>query len=240
MKFVFLFLLFIFTTTASATTTVGEILLVKGTVKVKTSNSIKKSNVKIGEEIHAGDLIVSSKNSSVQIKLKDGSSLVLDELSTIHFSSLYRAEQSGGKILYDITSRNAKNSLKIKTPFAVIGIKGTTFIINATKESSVSLKEGLIGVTSLNEDFALYRKKIEKEFNDYRAAQDAAMKAQMDGFEKYKNKQQEYAEVTYTKEFDLKAGNKISFDGLEAKESAFKSEEDDAFKHFKKLIDRMQ
>ena len=224
-----------------AVETLGTVFSFKGSVKVKAENSIKKNKISKGLSIHSGDLFVSARNSSVILKLVDGSSVVLDELSSIHFTSLHKTEQLEGKVLYKITSRDAKNSLKIKTPFAVIGIKGTTFIVNATKEdASVSLKEGRIGIASLNADFELYRKRVQKEFDDYRAKQDAAMQAQLDGFEKYKNKNAKYEKMQKTKAFDLEAGNKISFNNNEAKEQGFSKNEDAEFEYFKQLMNEMK
>lgn len=216
-----------------ASTAIGKIELFKGTVKIKSDSSIKKRKVTLGQEVNAGDMILSSKNSSVKLKLEDGSVLVLDERSTIHFSSLRDAEQIEGKVLYEITSRDAINSLKVKTPFAIIGIKGTTFIINATENASVSLQEGLIGISAINAEFELYRKKVQKEFDDYVSAEDLA-------FEKFKNMQDKYAVAEPTKEFDLEAGNKVSFNGLVVNEDALDQEDDSDFEYFKKLVEDMK
>jgi len=240
MKFFILSFLISLFTYLQAIESIGTVISFKGNVKVKAKGSIKKQRVSKGNPIHAGDLFVSSKKSSVVLKLIDGSLIVLDELSSIYFNSIYNAQQLDGKILYKITSRNAKNSLKIKTPFAVIGIKGTTFIVSATKkDASVKLKEGHIGIASLNADFELYRKKVQKEFNDYKAKQDTAMQAQLDNFENYKKGQEKYATMQKTKEFDLEAGNSISFNAQIAKEKSFSKDDNSAFAHFSQLIDEM-
>lgn len=216
-----------------ASTTVGTVELLKGIVKIKSESSIKKSKVKVGQVINAGDMVISSKNSSVKLNLLDGSVLVLDARSSIHFTSLKEAEQIEGKVLYKITSRNSKNSLKVKTPFAIIGIKGTIFIINATEDPSVSLQEGLIGVSAIDAEFELYRKKVQKEFDDYLSAQDLA-------FEEFKNEQDKYAIAEPTKEFDLEAGNKISFNGLIVNEDAFEKGDESDFEYFENLIKEMK
>jgi len=237
--FILFFLISIFTY-LQAVETLGTVLSFKGSVKVKAQSSIKKQRILKGLSIQPGDLFVSAKNSSVILKLLDGSLVVLDELSSIHFSSLYDAQQLKGQVLYKITSRDAKNSLKIKTPFAVIGIKGTTFIISATKkDASVKLQEGLIGIASLNADFELYRKKVQKEFDDYKARQDAAMQVQLNEFERYKNRQKKYSTMQKTKEFDLEAGNTISFNAQVAKERSFSKDDNAAFDYFTKLINEM-
>jgi len=241
MKLLFVSIMMSLFSTLFALSVVGEIESLNGNVKVKSEGSIKKSKLSSGQSINAGDLIISSRDSSVKIKLVDGSSLVLAELSTVHFTSIYEAEQVEGKVLYSITSRDAKNSLKIKTPFAVIGIKGTTFIINATEESSVTLKEGLIGVTSLNAEFELYRKKIDDEFSAFKAQSAAAMQQEKDEFEKFKNDNYtKYEKPIITKEFDLHALHRISFDGTKVKEDAFEEADKKAFDYFAKLLESMK
>ena len=177
-------------------------------------------------------MIVTSKKASAVISLTDGSSIVLDESSSIHFISENYTEQNNGKIYYKIASKDDKNALKIKTPFAIIGIKGTTFIVNATEESSISLKEGLIGIKSIKEEFELYRKEVQKEFDDYVSEQEKE-------FEKYKDTYKKGV-VEITKEFDLEAGNTISFSGKKVDENSWNKDDDAEFAHFEELINSMK
>ncbi len=217
----------------SANTVVGKIELFSGNVKVKHEGSIKKSKVTKDFAIKAGDLISCSKKSTAKISLVDGSVLILDESSSVHFASKWEMEQVEGKILYKVTSRASKNAMRVKTQFAIIGIKGTTFIINATDSSSVSLKEGVISVLSPGEEFELYRKKVQDEFNEYASKQN-------DEFEKYKNAQGKYAVAEATKEFDVEAGNRVSFYENQVNEDEFTKDDDLEFERFEKLIERMK
>lgn len=218
-----------FLTLANANAIIGSVEKLDGSVKVKSEGSIKKSTLKAGLDVQAGDLITSAKGAFAVIKLRDGSSVVLDASSTVHFASANSIEQQEGKIYYKISSRDAQNSLKIKTPFAIIGIKGTTFVVNATENASVTLKEGLIGIKSIKEEFELYRKKVQEEFNNY-------VSKQQSEFEKYKNEQNKYAVAESTKEFDLEAGNRLSFNGQKVNEDAWSKEDDAEFERFEKLI----
>ena len=228
MKKILLFIFIAFFSYASASSIIGSVKLVKGNVKVKSENSFKKSKLSVGFEVKSGDLITTSKKATAVIKLLDGSTLVLDESSTLHFNSSNIVEQQDGKIYYKITSRDAKNSLSIKTPFAIIGIKGTTFIIDAGEKDSVKLKEGLIGVQSIKEEFELYREEVKKQFNDFMAQQQAA-------FEDYKHVQDPgFAEKT--KEFDLQAGKTISFNGQKVNEKSWTKEDEAEFEAFEKLM----
>ena len=216
-------------TMLNASAVIGFVQKVDGSVKVKSEGSFKKNRVKKDLEIKSGDLITTSKKGTVVLKLVDGSILVLDVSSTLHFKTPSDAEQTEGKIYYKITSRDAKNSLKIKTPFAIIGIKGTTFVINATGKASVKLEEGLIGVKSIKEDFKLYRKAVMAEYDKYRSSQQSE-------FEKYKNKQKKGV-LEITKEFDLHAGNTISFDDNEVNEQSFSDGDKEEFAYFKKMME---
>jgi len=233
MKTLFLSLWIILFSSLSASASIGTVEQFKGNVKVKNEGSIRKSKVQCGLEIAAGDLITTSKKSTAKLTLTDGSTLVLDERSSILFISALEAKQSAGKIFYKITSRDAKNSLKVKTPFAIIGVKGTTFIVNATDKPSVSLKEGLIGIQSLKEEFNLYRQKVQEEFENY-------VSKQQSDFEKYKNEQNKYAVAEPTKEFDMKQGNRISFFGQRVNEDAWSADDDAEFEHFEKLLEFMK
>jgi FecR-like protein len=215
-------------TLASASAVLGSVELSKGNVKVKSEGSFKKSKVTKGLDIKKGDLITTSKNANAVIKLLDGSTLVLDASSTLHFASANMAEQETGKVYYKITSRDAKNALKVKTPFAIIGIKGTTFIVDSGEKASVKLKEGVVGIQSIKEEFELYRKAVQAEYNKYLSEQEAE-------YQKYLNEQNKGAALL-TKEFDLQAGNTISFDGQKVDEKAWTKEDDAEFERFEKLM----
>jgi len=206
---------------------IGIVQKVDGIVKVTHKGSIKKSKVKEGYEIQAGDIISTYRNSYAVLKLADNSDVVVAQRSVIAFEDALDFKQNGGKIYYKITSKDVKNKLKIKTNFAIIGIKGTTFIVSADKNSSyVALKEGLIGIASIKEEFQLYKKKVMSEFESF-------MKRQQEGFEKYKKEQEEYI-MTMTKQFDLQAGNVVSFSGEKAIENPLKNKQE--FESFEQLL----
>ena len=228
MRVFFLSLLVSFFSLVFAAEMLGTIEHTQGTVKVKSEDSFKKVKVKSGFEIHKGDMIITSKKASALIKLQDASVIALDESSTIRFSTQDLLEQQEGKVFYKITSRDAKNSLKVKTSFAIIGIKGTTFIVNSTQHPSVILKEGLIGIQSIKKEFELYSKTIKKHFDNYASEQKTA-------FEKFKQvKEQGVAQMT--KMFELQEGNKVSFEKNRVDENSLALEDEAEFAYFEKLI----
>lgn len=227
MKSIFITLILACFSILSASAVVGSVEKVDGSVKVKNEGSIKKSKLKVGQNIKEGDLVTTARNGKTVIKLVDGSNIVLDVSSSVHFAANNQVDQKGGKIFYNITTRDAKNSLKVKTPFAIIGIKGTTFVVNANEgKQSVALKEGKIGVASITEQFNLYRKEVLAQYNAY-------VNEQMAGFDKFRGIEKPKPEVT--KEFDLEAGNVISFDGNTVKESAWSDSDDSEFGDFESM-----
>lgn len=227
-QFVYIIMTLFVGVTLSASTVLGSFELVKGSVKLKAENSFKKSDATKGLEIKKGDMITTSKEANAIVKLQDGSTLILDESSTLHFTSEALAQQEDGKIYYNITSRDAKNALKVKTPFAIIGIKGTSFIVDANETSSVKLKEGLVGIQSLKEEFELYRKQVEAEYNKYLSEQEAE-------YQKFLAEQNKGAALI-TKEFDLQEKNTITFDGQKVSESAWTKEDDAEFERFENMM----
>lgn len=213
-----------------ASAVVGIVHEVQGVAKVSSEGSIKKNNLVKGQELKEKDLVSTSKNASAVIKLSDNSTIILDQSASVHFPTKNGVAQEEGKVYYKIASRDANSALSVKTPFAIIGIKGTTFIVNADKDGAgVKLQEGLIGVESIKQEFELYRKKVQDEFDNF-------MKKQQSAFDEYKNAQQPgFAQIT--KEFDLKGGNTISFDGNKVRESSWTPEDDAEFERFEAMIE---
>ena len=212
---------------------VGTIDGMKGIVKINREGMIKKINALKGTKIQKGDLVTTTSSATAFLKLIDGSNVVLDKSSSIQFTNLNEAEQKSGRVYYKITSRSANNSLDVKTPFAIIGIKGTTFIVNTEdQDKSIALKEGKIGISSMKEEFELYRKKVLEEFNNYKNQQQTA-------YEQYlRELAGEKPELV--KSFDLNAGNKVSFDDKKVVESSFTEDTNASFNHFDDIIKSMK
>jgi len=228
MKFILFTLICIFFANGSLFADIGQIEKMKGIVKIKHKNSFKKRRVKVKSSIKKGDIISTSKDSYTSLHLNDGSKIVLGESSIIHFIATNEISQNNGKIFYKIVHRNKKNILKIKTPFAIIGIKGTTFIVNADKKNnSVALQEGLIGIGSIKGEFLLYTKEILASYNRY-------IDKQLEDFKKYQKIKGLKPEKT--KKFDLKANNIVSFSNNIVQESSLSSREKASFENFERFL----
>jgi uncharacterized membrane-anchored protein YhcB (DUF1043 family) len=227
-----LFLIFIITSFSYISAAViGQIEEKKGNIKVKTLNSIVKKKVAKGYKLQEGDIVTSYNDSYAKIVLIDHSTIILDKESILQFASATNLKQKSGRVFYKITSKKVKNSFQVKTDFAIIGIKGTTFIIKVTNDKEVLLKEGVVEIDSIKKEFELYRKKIKSQFEDFKSKQKEEFKTYKDEYSQYQK--------SMTKTFDLQKQHKISFDKNRVKEDDFNKKDKQEFKYFEKLIDEI-
>ena len=226
----FFLLLLISLTDATAATeeeAVATLERFDGLVKVMPKGSLRRSRVVVQHKLYSGDMVLSYRNAHALILLNDGSKVVLDESASIRFSS-NEVEQRSGAVYYEIHHRNARHALKVKTEFAIIGIKGTTFIVNADDEKeSVALQEGAIKVESPEAAFRLYRDKVNADFIAYQNRQNQ-------GFEAYKNRQNEKM-ASYVRAFEMQAGKVVHFSGNKAEERDFDMNVTAEFERFKRI-----
>jgi hypothetical protein len=201
---------------------------VKGTAKVQHPGSIKKSKVKAGAALAAGDTLLTYRNAKVVLTMKDKTKIVVNEYAKLELLSEDEFSQSGGKVFFKVTKRKSGKGLKVKTPFAIIGVKGTQFVVtDSDKDKSLALNEGLVGVDSPTGDkFAV----LDKDKLDA-AMGSSGPNAEMAEFEKYKKDLM--AEFTeYVKSFDLKPGKKLSFDGKNVTYQSMNDSDNQMFKTF--------
>ena len=186
---------------------VGFIIHIEGKAKILSKESIKKHKAKLGEALFEGDMLITYNEAKVLLELDDSSKIILNDNSELTFINENNLKQSAGEIYYKIKKRKASQGLKVETPFSIMGIKGTEFIIDARGKGQIALNEGLVGIESLQENFELHKKKLIQEYEKYKSEQNA-------GFEAYKA-EIEGKTVSYLKSFDLEAGKVINFLGAE-------------------------
>lgn len=217
---------------------IAVILKIDGEVKVLSKESIKKHKAKSGESLFSGDRLISYENSTAVVKLKDNSKVILDDSSEIVFTDFKNIKQDSGEVYYNIEKRTKAEGLLVSTPFSIMGIKGTEFIVNATGNGEIALNEGVIGIESLSADFELHKKAIMEEYEKFKDKQ-------MKEFEAYKTQKEEYV-VTYVKTFDLeprKVLNFISSDECEEScekrvdENEFTDDLDKRFEEYKAMLE---
>lgn len=218
-------------TYASEKKSVGVIVTIEGKAKVLSKSSIKKHKAKIGEALFEGDKLITYTQAKVLVELVDSSSVVLNSSSEISFVDSNNLKQEAGEIYYKIKTRKKSQGLKVKTPFSIMGIKGTEFIVDAKGDGQIALNEGLVGIESLNANFELHKKKVMEEYEKFKAEQNTA-------FEEYKAEIQGKV-VSYVKAFDLEAGKVLDFSHAEEciEECESKVNENDMSEELKKRFE---
>ncbi len=226
--------LFVTLTLYAFSAPLATITKIEGNVKSLPCQTIKKHTAKEGEILLAGDKLITYKDTKVMVELLDKSQIILNENSQMTFVSLTSLEQSSGEIYYNIQKRTKSRGLKVTTPFSIIGIKGTEFIVNSSDISQIALNEGLIAIESINANFELHKKQMLDKFNAYKQKQDK-------GFEEYKNSTNDEV-ISYVKAFNLEASHILNFsDAQSCKKTCEKHVSEERFnKEIEALFDAYQ
>ncbi len=135
-KIIILFLIYSTTTFAQSVAIAKSII---GTVKVKRDNKI--INIKKGNRLDNGDIVITKEKSSIGIIFDDGSRLSLGS-KTLFVINKFIVKPSLNKFDVDIELKKGKalfssgkigklapQSVKFRVPEGIIGIRGTEFLV---------------------------------------------------------------------------------------------------------------
>jgi len=239
----FLLLLFLGTLCFAGEGTIGSaavavVLKMEGKAKLLPANSLKKHRLKVGEHVAAGDQLFTYADSSAVLKFNDASVVVLDENARLLLHSELSLQQKSGAVYYRIEKRSRSGGLKVETPFSIIGIKGTEFIVDFKGSGRIALNEGVVAVTSPQERFELYRQREMSDFERYQQQQDR-------GFKAYKRRIEEQI-AAYLVSFDLQRQQMLTFQdaghckeacGSQVFEEGFTPEIKARFKYYQQLAE---
>ncbi|MCA1927742.1 MAG: FecR family protein [Calditerrivibrio sp.] len=204
----------------------GQIEKFDGKVIVYKSGSIKGSPAKKGFELHKGDSVRTFSKSNAYIKFVDDSKMVLTENSTMYIKEIKMVNLKVGKVVSEIQKQENKEGVKIATKSAIIGVKGTRFLVNVDKDGvDVVLKEGKINVQSVKGEFKSYLKEQEEDFNKF-------VEETKKDYDEYKKKMEEEF-IEFVKEFTLEGEMAVSIKRNEVKKLKDTSEFDDEFELIK-------
>lgn len=139
---------------AVAGVSVGQCFVLRGKEKIRIAKGFK---------LFAGDQIVTSKNAVVEIMYADGSNNVLQENSSIsieEFKTTMNGDRVGVKTILNMVRGKARFFFRprpggvnaiVKTKSSVMGVRGTTFVVDEdenTKETKVAVLTGQVAVKS--------------------------------------------------------------------------------------------
>jgi len=161
--------LLLFSFSLSAAPQLGTVTDTEGKVTIHNEHSPRGKRVRsTPEPVHQNQFVRTYANSKARIKLADDSKILVTESATLEFSDEQNLFVKDGRVLFSINKRDAIKSLNILTKTAVIGVKGTVFLVEANgDEAMLHLREGEVEVKSLAEGFEDFKAEYEKFKRDY-------------------------------------------------------------------------
>lgn len=210
---------------------VGEIRELMGKAMLHKQGEVRGSQAQAGDILKAKDILRTKRNSQAVIQLIDGSTIVLQEKSSLHLKGLLSLSLEEGTVLFDIRKRGKSKGLTVATKTAVIGVKGTQFLVRDVDETiDVFLNEGKVDVTPVAGEFKHYKAVVASSFEEYSQqmnAQFAEKKEEMrKGVEAMKR---EFVE--YLARYDMEPGSAIAISNGELTSYKMPDELDVLFEH---------
>ena len=126
----------------------GIVKVASGTVTIERSGE-KKHPAAVGARVEAGDRIVTGRDSAVGITLRDNtllsagadSVLVVDKFlfnSTTHAGEIDASVKRGTvSVISGKIARQSPESVRFRTPNAILGVRGTSFVIDVGDAEAV-------------------------------------------------------------------------------------------------------
>ena len=217
----------------------GRILKVNGDVHIIND----KGEVRELEEskflVREMDTIVTSDNGMAVVRFNDGSMSVMSEKSKLRVEKTNWLSHIGGKIYFTFRKIFGKPK-QVRTRFATIGVRGTTFIITDDEVSGqgVALQEGLVEVESPGDAFEIHRQRESDEFAAFKQQMHEQKQQMQNEFESYKQRTAEEF-VEYKKQFTLEPNHVIRFDGSRVDETVMTEEDRKEFEAFEAIAGEM-
>jgi len=201
----------IFAPEAWGLATIAKVNKVSGSVqRFEDSKNLNGESLKKGDLLFEGDRIVTGKESLAFLEYNDGSKVLLKAETELLMENEKLVSIARGRALFHMLKQAIRRfNVKIKT--VTIGVRGTTFLTEATQDSSaLYLKEGRLNVHSEEGEFKRFKKSELDEFESYKEKEN-------DAFEEYKRKLEEEF-IEYVKEFDMEGGTAISIRSNEVRD----------------------
>ena len=192
----------------------GRIVKIQGEVYVINHQGEQRTPEKNKFLLNSQDTVVTRKNARAVVQLGDGALSVLNEKSSLRVEESGWISQLGGKVYYIFRKVfGTEPSRQVRTNFATIGVRGTTFIVYENEDGKgVALEEGKLNIESPGEAYAIHKKQQADEFEAFKQQMQDKADALDQEFKDYQqNLQKEFVE--YKKQFDLEANQLVSFDG---------------------------
>lgn len=136
----------------------GKITVLEGNADV-TRGTAAAAALKVGDTVQEGDILRTKRKSRLEVELKDGSRVRMSALSRLEITKFLLGEKpdslmvaSRGQVRAIVTDAfsSRKDSFRVKTQTATVGVQGTDFNVEAEPLNTVvSVYGGVVSVENL-------------------------------------------------------------------------------------------
>lgn len=193
-----------------------RVIKTQGQVDVVDAQGNVRARAKAGTVLNAGETIRTAENSKAAIRSKIGDTFILDAVAAARVRNEKNTlQQLVGKVMYLFTP-NLHEERAVHVYTAVIGIRGTTFLINAAEgRADVGLREGTLDVSSIHDGFNVYQRKEMDEFESFKQRDREKVEEMQKEYEQYRAQVKEEF-VAFKKSLQLKADQSLAIVGDKA------------------------
>jgi len=232
MRLCLLFIVLIFSGSILADNIRGRIVKIQGHVYILNDKNEKRLPGSSKFLLRDNETVITEGNSRAVIQFSDDVLSVLNEKSRLRIEKSGWISQLSGKVYYIFKKVFKKQPKKVFTKFATIGIRGTTFVVNADiNKNMIALQEGGLTIESPAGDYAIKRQTDSSGFSDFKDEQKKQFDAMHQQYLEYK-KQLSKEFIEYKKSFDLEENYQLSFDGLEVEQKSISPDIEKEFADF--------
>jgi phage baseplate assembly protein gpV len=212
----------------------ARIVKVQGEVYVINDRGEQRSPEKSKFLVNKMETVVTQEGAKAVVQFDDGAMSVLDEKSSLRVEQSGWLSQLSGRAYYIFRKvfGQQRELKKVKTKFATIGIRGTSFIVSVNDGAQgIALQDGKLNIESPSGEYAIHTQQQVDEFDAFKQQMQEKQQALQREYDDYrKNIDKEFVE--YKRSFDLQANRVVAFDGNQVRESDLSVELEQAFDQF--------
>ncbi|MEF3192294.1 MAG: FecR family protein [Campylobacterales bacterium] len=203
---------------------VGTLVSLTGGARLFTKGVVAPTTAEAGMALQVGQTLKTRLASKANVKLTDNTKIIVGPNSALELIEEKKIAATGPKILFKVSKQTDTKGLTITTPSAIIGVRGTTFLVSSEGDhQTIYLKEGELSIKPWKGQFKSYLESMQAEFAEYAKE-----------FDEYKaNIMKEYAH--YVDEVTMKGGMAISIDGNNVRATKITPEIEAAFQELEKF-----
>lgn len=212
----------------------GELIRTEGDVHVVDVHGERRPVERYGVVVRELDTVETASGGSAVVRFTDGTLSIMDQNSRIRLEKTGWLSHLGGKVYFTF-KKVFGDKRQVKTRFATLGIRGTTFIVTDDDSGrSVALAEGLLEIQAPGAAFEIHRRQQRDQFRAYKQQAQQQQQATQSEFDDYK-RQLNRDFIEYKKSFSLQPNHIVRFDGNRVDEDLIDDDIKAEFEYFEAI-----